>query len=100
MNKKDTEAAADALIRWFKSQGISPLDAVPVVALTLAIQAVSNLVRDHPEGPTLSALNEIKQTLRDAGSAIGDTVYVKALDFLIEGLEDKKGKSNDRPGAA
>lgn len=47
--RKDLASATDALIAWFKSQDISPDEAVPIMASTMCVCVISIMAEDKHE---------------------------------------------------
>jgi len=41
MNEREQHAVVDALINWFKSQDIEPLDSVPIMAMAMCVAVIS-----------------------------------------------------------
>ena len=72
MTHKDEAQAAEALIRWLRSQDIAPGDAVPVLALAM-VTAVISVVASEPRKGT-GPIEDATQRLRAGIAAAAATV--------------------------
>lgn len=57
MDKKDETAAINALIAWFQSQEISPVDSVTILAKTITVAVYSHVSNtlDQNDKPAMEA---------------------------------------------